>query len=140
MKFFRIATNGFVLCAANLMAITVGFSASHFFKPANQLAAQLSIAAILSFILFLIWGFFLRIPLFRFIALQSYRDHAWVFIASLAWGPVALFSIRFVIRGYVPGMGNVMTLFLFQLPVNLLVLIVVRKTTGRIFFRKQHNN
>ena len=126
MKLLRIAAHGFVLCIANQMGIIIGFSAFHFLGSNNQIAVQAPIAAVITLIIFLMWTYFLRIFPFKILRLPSAREFSWVFIASLAWGPIAFIPIHLTTQGYLTGMGNIIALFTFQLPVNLLVLVVVR--------------
>jgi len=126
MKLIRIAIHGLILCGANLIAIIVGFFAYLSLSSGNQFVIQAPIAAVITLIIFLLWTYFLRFLPIKTLGLLSIREFSWVFIASLAWGPITFIPIHLTTQGYLTGMGNIFALFTFQLPVNLLVLVVVR--------------
>ena len=126
MKLIRIAIHALILCGADLIAIIVGFFAYLSLSFGNQIVIQAPIAAVLTLIFFLMWTYFLRFIPIKILRLSSAREFSWVFIASLAWGPITFIPIHIATQGYLTGIGNIFGLFMFQLPVNLFVLVVVR--------------
>ena len=126
MKIFQILLHGLVLLLFNCFGIFVGFIVYHFAKPANQLAIQLPIAAIISIVLFLAW--ILSIPLIPFLRSLVLRDVVGMvgtFIASLVWTPLVFVPLHYFTQGYLTGAGNLVAMLLFQLPVNLLVVVAI---------------
>ena len=75
---------------------------------------------------FLMWVYFLRIIPVKILIFPTARDFSWIFIASLAWGPITFIPLHLATQGYITGIGNIIGLFMFQLPVNLIVLVVLR--------------
>ena len=126
MKIISNAFHGLILCASNLVAIIVGFFIYLSLGFGNQIVIQAPIVTLLTLIFFLMWAYFLRIFRVRILNFPTAKDFSWIFIASLAWGPITFIPIHFATQGYLTGIGNIIGLFMFQLPVNLIVLVVLR--------------
>ena len=126
MKSVSNAIHGLILCSANLISIVIGFFVYLSLGFGNQIVVQVPIATLLTFILFLMWAFFLRLIPTQILKFPSAKDFSWIFIASLAWGPITFIPLHFTTQGYITGIGNIIGLFMFQLPVNLIVLVVLR--------------
>ena len=127
MAIFRIIIHGFVLSTANIISILVGFGVYKILKTTHQLLVQIPVAVILSIGIFLVWMTFVRIPLLKPISVKSLKDFSWIFLASLAWGPIIFIPLHFGSQGYLTGSGNIIALFQFQLPVNVLAILVARR-------------
>jgi hypothetical protein len=126
MALFRITIHGFTLSAVNIFSIIVAFGVYKALRPAHQLVVQIPVAVVLSIAIFLLWMLLVRIPLLKFIAIKTFKEFSWIFLASLAWGPVIFIPLHHASQGYLTGSGNIIALFQFQLPVNVLVIWVVR--------------
>ena len=126
MKALSNAIHGLVLCISNLVAIIVGFFIYLSLGFGNQIIIQAPIATFLTMVFFLMWLYFLRMIPIKILHFPTTKDFSWIFIASLAWGPIAFIPLHFATQGYVTGIGNIIGLFMFQLPVNLIVLVVLR--------------
>lgn len=126
MALFRIIIHGFALSAANIISIIFAFGVYKILKTPHQLLIQVPVAVILSIEIFLLWLIVARLPLFKFISIKFLKEFSWIFLASLAWGPIIFIPLHHASQGYLTGSGNVIALFQFQLLVNVLVVIVAR--------------
>ena len=118
--------HGFVLFIANFIGIFVGFIVYNLVKPANQIAVQVPIAAIISIVLFLAWILLIRlIPFLKSLALCDVVGIFGTFIVSLVWALVIFVPFHFFTQGYLTGAANLVAILLFQLPVNLIVVVVI---------------
>jgi len=127
MALFRIIIHGFALSAANIISIIVAFGVYKILKTPHQLLVQVPVAVILSIGIFLLWLIVARLPLFKFISIKSLRELSWIFLASLAWSPIIFIPLHHTSQGYLTGSGNIIALFQFQLPVNVLVILVAKR-------------
>ena len=127
MALFRIILHGFALSAANIISILAAFGAYQTLRPTHQLVFQVPVAVVLSIAIFLLWMLLVRIPLLKFIAIKTFKELSWIFLASLAWGPIIFLPLHHTSQGYLTGSGNIIALFQFQLPVNVLVILVAKR-------------
>ena len=141
MKTLRICLYGFVLTIANMGSIITGFMVYHLLKPANQLAVQLPVAAILSIIAFVAWSWLIQHLAFKRLALQEPSEFLWIYIVSLLWFPIIFVPLHYVTQGYLTAVGNIVAVLFFQLPVNgmaivIAILISFPKIIGGILISK----
>ncbi len=127
MALFRVIIHGFALAAANIISIIVAFGVYKILKTPHQLLVQVPVAVILSIGIFLLWLIVARLPLFKFISIKSLKELSWIFLASLAWSPIIFIPLHYTSQGYLTGSGNIIALFQFQLPVNVLVILVAKR-------------
>ena len=127
MALLRIIIHGFVLSATNILSIIVAFGVYKMLKVPHQLLVQIPVAIALSISIFLVWMLLVRIPLFKFISIQTVKEFSWIFLASLALGPIIFIPLHHASQGYWTGSGNIIALFQFQLPVNVLVILVAKR-------------
>ena len=127
MALFRIIIHGFALSAANIISIIVAFGVYKILKTPHQLFILVPVAVILSIGIFLIWILLTRLTPFKFIFIKTLREFSWVFLTSLAWGPIIFIPLHHTTQGYLTGSGNIIALFQFQLPVNVLVILVAKR-------------
>jgi hypothetical protein len=126
MKVLQILLHGFVLFVTNFIGIFAGLIVYHFVRPANQIAVQLPIAAIISIMLFLAWVLLIRrIHIMRSLVLCDVLGIFGVFIASLVWAPMIFVPLHYFTQGYLTEAGNLAAILLFQLPVNFIVVVVM---------------
>ncbi len=131
MKIFRVLLHGFVLFFTNFTGVFVGFVVYNFLKPINQIVIQLPVAALLSILLFLIWNWLLYIFSFKKMHLQNSSEFILAFICSLIWNPIIFVPLHYCTQGYVTDVGNVVALWIFQVPVNILAIMIAMKTTQK---------
>ena len=121
MKFIRVAVNGAILTLGNIAAVLAGFGLYTLVRPADQIAFQAPVAAALSVLGFMGWDWMVRrAARGRWLRLDGLRDYAWVYLLSLLWNPLLFAPLHFIGTGYLTSFDNIMALWIFQLPVNLL--------------------
>lgn len=126
MAIFRIIIHGFVLSAANMIAIMTAFRVDNALRSTHSLVVQVPVAVILSMVIFLVWILLLKIPFLKYIAVKTVKELSWILLSSLAWGPILFVPLHLSAPGYLTGSGNILSLFQFQLPVNVLAILVAK--------------
>ena len=124
MKLFRISLNSFILVIANIGAIYCGFIVYHLLKPANQIAVQLPIAVILSIAGYILWNLLLRINFFKKFTIKEKHEFIYIYFAALLWVPLVFVPLHYVSQDYLTSFGNIFAIWIFQLPVNLISIVV----------------
>jgi len=119
----RICFHGLALALLNIAAIIAGFGFYTLFKPANQIAFQAPVAALLSIAAFAGWAWLLRRWPVKGLLWQNRAELAWVYLAALLWSPLIFVPLHYTTQGYLTAVGNIVATWLFQLPVNLLALL-----------------
>jgi hypothetical protein len=111
---------------ANFIGIFIGFIIYKLARPANQLAIQLSIGAILSIVLFLGWILLIHfLPFVKRLILCDMMELIGTGVTSLVWTPIIFVPLHSFTQGYLTAAGNIVAMLLFQLPVNLIVVVVI---------------
>jgi len=118
MKFLRNSLHSFIMVIANLVAIYCGFIVYYLLKPANQIAVQLPVAVILSIVGFALWNLFLRIKLLKRFAIREKKELIFIYFAGFVWVPVIFVPLHYITQGYLTSYGNIVAIWLFQLPLN----------------------
>ncbi len=132
MKILRIALHGLVLTAINLVSIIVAYGIYYALRPANQILIQASAAGLLSVAAFWIGSALTRRPRLAPIALQGATELAGTYLAALIWAPALFIPIHYVTQGYLTSFSNITATWLFQLPVNLVaILLAARPASAR---------
>jgi hypothetical protein len=124
MPVTRTLLNGLALSVANFAALVVGFVLYKASGARDQIAFQVPVAAILSAVFFLAWCGLLRTRLFRRHSLQTTKQFIATYVSALAWAPVIFVPVHFATQGYLTSFGNITAPWKFQVPVNLMVLLV----------------
>lgn len=127
MKILRILLHSFVLAIANVGSIIAGFGIYQILKPANQIAVQAPSAVVFSVIAFLLWSFLFRSLSITHLSLQERNEIAWMFVFALVWAPIIFVPLHYVTQGYLTAFGNILGIWLFQVPTNFLAIVVARK-------------
>ena len=129
MKAIRSILHGFVLLAANLFGILLGFVTYHALDAREQLGIQLPVGVLLSVVLYLAWVHLLRRLSLSRLILQNRREHVLAGLASLLWSPIIFIPLHYFTQGYLTGTGNIIAVAMFQIPVNAIAVWVAWKTT-----------
>jgi hypothetical protein len=112
-----------VLAMTNIVAILVGFGVYNLLKPVNQIAVQVPFATMVCIIGFVSWCFLTRRLPFKEFAQPDGGELAWVYLAALLWSPILFVPLHYVSQGYLTSLGNILGLWLFQIPVNALAIL-----------------
>lgn len=119
MKPLRILVHGLVLLISDYAGIFLGFLAFHYSGSRDQITVQLPVAVVVSIAFYLIWSVLPRVASFlKSLALSSTSEFAWTYVASLAAGPIVFVPLHYFTQGYLTDIENLVSLFLFQVPVN----------------------
>jgi len=126
MVALRLLLHSFVLALANIIFIIAGFGIYHLLKPTNQIAVQAPSAALMCIIAFLLWSLLVRRFCGQDLLFQDKNEFAWAFLMALLWSPVIFVPFHYIARGYLTSFGNMLAIWLFQIPTNFLALVVVK--------------
>lgn len=127
MKILRILLHSFMLAIVNIGSILAGFGIYQLFRPANQIAVQAPFAALFSIIAFLLWSFSIRRFAFEHLHFLGRNEFIWLYLLTLIWSPAIFIPLHYIGRGYLTSFGNIKGMWLFQIPTNFLVLLIVAK-------------
>lgn len=130
MRVTQLSLLGLILAVTNLTGILVGFGAYHLLKPANQIAIQVPVAATVCIIGFVSWIAFAQRLALKGFSKPRGGELAWVYLAALLWNPILFVPLHYLTQGYLTSMGNILGLWLFQIPVNLLAILAAHKLSG----------
>lgn len=127
MKPTKIVANSFVLTLLNISSIILSFGIYTFLlKDFDQLPTQSLLACFINIAGFTLWGY-ISAKFFRksFIGRRYYL--AWTFLISFIWVPVIFVPLHYVTQGYITSGDNLLAVWLFQIPTNLLTLYIYYK-------------
>lgn len=130
IRILRICLYGLVLAITNITGILVGFGAYHLLRPINQLAVQVPVAATVCIIGFVSWDAFAQRIVFRRLARPAGSELTWLYLAALLWGPLIFVPFHYVSQGYLTSFGNILAIWLFQIPINFLAILAAYKLSG----------
>jgi hypothetical protein len=116
--------HGLALAVITLAAILVGYAAYTMVGLEEHVAVQVLAAGIACIGAFALWGFAAdRLSAGR-LTLASLKELGVAYAAAFAWLPLVFVPLHFVTQGYLTAPGNVLMTWVFQLPFNLLALMV----------------
>jgi hypothetical protein len=130
LRFFTIYINGIVMAAINITSILAGFAVYSIWEPSNQLGVQVPVAAALSTAAFLIWGVLVGILRWQYVYLRGKADLFMVYLASLTFSPIIFVPLHYVAKGYATSFSNITGMWTFQVPVNILVILLAARIPG----------
>ncbi|MFQ5675073.1 MAG: hypothetical protein ACE5G1_04180 [bacterium] len=125
MRSFRIGLHAFLLALANIVAIIAAYGLYYFFRPGNQIAFQVPIAALLSIAAFVVWCKSMHGS--KNLSCQNHDEFILTYLVAFLWSPVIFILMHYTTQGYVTAFGNMIGIWLFQLPTNLIAIIVTKK-------------
>ena len=137
MTLLRVCLHSFVLTITDLGSIILAFgfySILRSIMSVNQRVVQGSIAAIFCIIIFALWSLVVtRLPT-KTLSLQGNRELVWTYFAALLWVPVIFIPLHYITQGYFTSFGNIIAIWLFQIPVNLFTMLISRNPSREISF------
>jgi len=130
MSLLRVCLHSVVLILTDLGSIIIAFgfySILSFIVAVNQRVVQGSIAAIFCIIIFALGSLAVsRLPKIE-LTLQGSREMIWTYFAAFLWVSLIFIPLHYITQGYITSSGNIIAIWLFQIPVNLLALLISRK-------------
>ena len=130
MTLLRVCLHSFVLTITDLGSIILAFgfySILRSIMSVNQRVVQGSIAAIFCIIIFALWSLVVTCLPTKTLSLQGNRELVWTYFAALLWVPVIFIPLHYITQGYFTSFGNIIAIWLFQIPVNLFTMLISRK-------------
>ncbi|MFQ5604736.1 MAG: hypothetical protein ACE5HS_15810 [bacterium] len=135
----RMILYGFFMAVLNIFSILVGYGFYYVIKPANQIAFQAPVAAILNIAGYVLWCVLaFQLPVGR-VNLETNQEIVSVYLLAFVWIPIIFIPLHFMTQGYLTSAGNITGIWLYQLPTNLIALTVgtriaknIKKTVGTI--------
>jgi hypothetical protein len=124
VRFDRALIHGFVLAVATIGAIGVGFAVYKMIGLKNQIAVQVLIAGLVCVGAFAGWGWLAHRVTGGGLSLANLKELGIAYAAAFIWMPILFVPLHFTTQGYLTSLGNIFTVWLFQLPFNLLSLLV----------------
>jgi len=116
--------HGFALAVITLVAMAAGFAVYRLVGLRNQIAVQVLTAGIVCVVAFAVWGFVIHRLSHGRLSLADLKELGVAYAAALLWTPVLLVPVHYVTQGYLTSFGNLLATWLFQVPFNLLALMV----------------
>lgn len=123
---WRIILNSIVLALINLLGILVAFGVYKIvltMYPINQQLLQAPLAILLSAAFFVLWGFVIKRHLPKMIW-QMRSEMIWIYLGAMIWGAALFVPLHYVSQGYMTSLVNIIVLWIFQVMVNVFVLLV----------------
>ena len=130
MRILRMGIHGSALALANIASILAGFGVYYLLRPVNQIAVQAPVAAILSLVAFAVWSLVFWQPRFSRIALQGRAEWAGMYFAAFLWSALIFIPLHYSTQGYLTSLGNIVAIWLFQCPVNVLAILAANRLIG----------
>jgi hypothetical protein len=116
--------HGLALAVITVAAILVGYAVYRIVGLESQVAVQVLVAGVACVGAFALWGFAADRMSGGRLSLTSLRELGLAYAAAFIWLPLVLAPLHYVTQGYVTAPGNVLMVWVFQLPFNLLALMV----------------
>jgi len=116
--------HGFALAVITLVAMAAGFAVYRLVGLRNQIAVQVLTAGIVCVVAFAVWGFVIHRLSHGRLSLADLKELGVAYAAALLWTPVLFIPVHFMTQGYLTSFGNLLATWLFQVPFNLLALMV----------------
>jgi hypothetical protein len=124
VKLGRAIIHGFALAAITIGAIVVGFVFYKVVGLKDQIAVQTLVAGVVCVGVFALWGFFAHRVTRGGISLADLKELFIAYAAAFLWTPVLFVPLHFTTQGHMTSVGNILSVWMFQLPFNLLALMV----------------
>jgi hypothetical protein len=129
MKTFRLLFHSFTLALIDIGAILAGFGIYTLARSAPQLAVQVPAAVLIAILSFFLWSLLIGRWCPRKLFLESLSELVGVWFLALLWSPTLFIPLHYLGRGYLTSWANIWNLWLFQMPVNVLALVVAWRLT-----------
>ncbi|MBN1920097.1 MAG: hypothetical protein JW892_02535 [Anaerolineae bacterium] len=125
MEVLKLLIHGLGLAGINFAAVLLGFAVYFLLRPAPQLAVQLPVAIAASILGFALWVYISKVLFAARAMLEGWKDYLGVYLAAWLWSPLIFVPLHYLGTGYVTAFSNVIALWAFQAPVNLVALGII---------------
>ena len=124
LRFGRAVIHGLALAVITMVAMSVGFAVYKAVGLEEQVAVQVLAAGLVCVTAFALWGFVVHRLSRGRLSIVDLKELGLAYAAAFLWLPVLFVPLHFVTQGYLTSFGNILATWLFQLPFNLLALMV----------------
>jgi len=135
MKTVRLIFHGFILLVANMAGLNVAHILCRAFGVSYQLGIQVSLAGIISILLYLAWISVIRIFPAQRLSLQTPRENIFAGLCALLWNPAVFIPLHFFTQDYLTSAANIAAMAIFQIPVNAVAIFAAWKFASLIKLR-----
>lgn len=122
MKKIGILLHGAVLSLINLVSILTAYALYKMIQPPNQIIFQVPVAMALTLVGYMLWYLMIRNRYPQLMYLCRSWELALVYGGSLVIGALLFIPLHYLTQGYLTAFTNILALWAFQAPVNLLTL------------------
>jgi len=128
----RAIIHGFALAVVTIGSVVVGFAVYKMVGLEEQVAIQVLVAGLVCVATFAVWGWLAHRITGGELSLADLKELGVAYAAAFVWMPILFVPLHFTTQGYMTSVGNILSTWLFQLPFNLLALLVAngRLLTG----------
>ena len=116
--------HGLALAVITIVAIAVGFAVYRSVGLEEQIAVQVLVGGVVCVAAFALWGFVTHRLSRGRLSIANLKELGLAYVAGFLWLPVLFVPLHLVTQGYLTSFGNILATWLFQLPFNLLALMV----------------
>ncbi len=124
MKTIRLLLNSLALSLIDIGAVLAGFGIYTLARPAPQRAVQIPVAALIAVLSFVLWSLLAEQWSRQRLSLRAISEPAGTWLLALLWTPTLFVPLHYLGRGYLTSWANIWNLWLFQMPVNILALVL----------------
>ena len=125
MKITLLIIHSLFLALANIFCILIAYGVYYILKPANQILFQAPLAVVFSIAVYFLWNLVLQRTPNSGLRVKQISEYIWIYFLAMLWIPVTFFPLHFFTQGYLAAFSNVTAIWLFQIPTNLLAIILV---------------
>lgn len=122
---------GFILALINVISVLGGYLVYYLTQAKTQRPIQIVSACTFSILIFIFWGFLFR-KILNKKTLKNTKDYVVTYVTSLIFSPVIFVPLHYFSEGYLTSLQNIYAMLMFQIPTNILVLIIY-KNFSKIF-------
>ena len=124
MKLGRAIIHGLVLAFITIGAVTVGFAVYNAIGLREQIAVQVLAAGIVCVGAFALWGYVAHRCTGGKLSIANMKELGVAYAAAFIWLPIVFIPLHYTTQGYLTSFANILSTWMFQLPFNLLALMV----------------
>ena len=124
MKTLRLLVHSLALALIDIGAVLTGFALYTLVRPVPQRAVQIPVAVLIAAGSFLLWSLAVGRWSGRRLSLSGVGELAGTWLLTLLWTPTLFVPLHYLGRGYLTSWANIWNLWLFQMPVNILALVL----------------
>jgi hypothetical protein len=120
----RVLLHGFMLAVVTIGSILVGYAVYRASGLRDQVAIQVLVAGIVCAVVFALAGWVVHRASSGRLSLATLRELGITYGTAFLWSAAVFTPLHYITQGYITAPGNVLGIWLFQLPFGLLSLMI----------------